>query len=94
MGKTDGEITTEQIMAEHPHACGENVVAIVSVIITLGTSPRVWGKRWQVQGLRKANRNIPTRVGKTTYMTTVQGTYPEHPHACGENRLDDSCRAL
>ena len=44
VGKTSQTFCSSLQSPEHPHACGENVVALVHGHCNPGTSPRVWGK--------------------------------------------------
>ena len=72
--------------AEHPHACGENSIAISVSFCSVGTSPRVWGELQQLLLVICVSRNIPTRVGRTSSTRVPIRHISEHPHACGENR--------
>ncbi len=71
--------------AEHPHACGENIIETSDAIAADGTSPRVWGKQIYNPDEPGDLRNIPTRVGKTPCKSGISPAGTEHPHACGEN---------
>ena len=85
VGKTSSQDRPAGHIAEHPHACGENVARQLLRCQSRGTPPRMWGKRYRLpeQGVR--HRNTPTHVGKTLPMTTKPRDMTEHPHACGEN---------
>ena len=49
----------------HPHARGEHVIHLVSLVSVIGSSPRTWGTRyWQKVSAGHA-RFIPTHVGNT-----------------------------
>ena len=85
VGKTHQFRCFRRCCQEHPHACGENVQSCFSPASSHGTSPRVWGKLAADGEIADVDRNIPTRVGKTAWLTTRRDTGPEHPHACGEN---------
>ena len=50
---------------EHPRACGENSLSILSIIHRRGTSPRMRGKPDRVRSWVVAGRNIPAHAGKT-----------------------------
>ena len=71
--------------AGHPHACGENHHAGVQQDHDSGTSPRVWGERRLCRHVHAAERDIPTRVGRTCPRCARSTPSPGHPHACGEN---------
>ncbi len=88
VGKTRALRDSRTAGSEHPHACGENLRMACRERSVSGTSPRVWGKhRGRVQA-RPQRRNIPTRVGKTPWTSSTRRSTPEHPHACGENKVD------
>ena len=86
VGKTSSGMAYFDLLAEHPHACGENTRLNLCLTFCLGTSPRVWGKLRVLAGSQYNRRNIPTRVGKTPARSHRWRKFPEHPHACGENR--------
>ena len=65
VGKTSSPWRNSFLMAEHPHACGENWEKFADWIAETGTSPRVWGKHKSKSVHPVLARNIPTRVGKT-----------------------------
>ena len=50
---------------DHPHACGEHCAACLSLMENAGSSPRVWGTRYQRRLRLRSRRIIPTRVGNT-----------------------------
>ena len=50
----------------HPHACGENILAICGVLLLGGSPPRVWGKQLISSVIHIIERFTPTRVGKTS----------------------------
>ena len=47
----------------------------------------MWGKRAQELLAQAAFRTIPTHVGKTRTAAAQKPVTPDHPHACGENKL-------
>ena len=58
--------TSAACIGDHPHACGDKLKKLLTLLIVPGSSPRVWG---QVVFFRKIFANlriIPTRVG-TSY---------------------------
>src|SRR5271165_4200104 len=65
---------------EHPHVCGENGLFIIVPDEWDGTSPRVWGERFQVPRGRNPTRNIPTCVGRTPVSAATCHDRTEHPH--------------
>ena len=55
-----------------------------------GKTPRVWGRpRCAICG-RPADRNTPTRVGKTLQKKEMAMPQRKHPHACGEDETGAS----
>ena len=50
-----------------------------------GPSPRAWGKRLTINGIRKSFRTIPTGVGKTYREKFRPASRADHPHGRGEN---------
>ena len=92
VGKTQRDQCTRNRTSEHPHACGENVIARFTAFKAAGTSPRVWGKHRGVRASGPRVRNIPTRVGKTALYASLAVLYSEHPHACGENATPTTAR--
>src|SRR5271165_2539423 len=70
---------------DHPHACGENVLATMWRNTSSGPSPRVWGEPTEHRFHRLIVRTIPTRVGRTSRTSAVRSSIADHPHACGEN---------
>src|SRR5664280_271120 len=72
---------------DHPHACGENLLAEIYWGTHCGPSPRVWGKHCVFEPITNNNRTIPTRVGKTANAFHKLVLKSDHPHACGENSV-------
>jgi len=85
VGKTREEDKRELKTPEHPHAGGENSVPVGNCLQVAGTSPRGWGKLCRTLIRPTAQRNIPTRVGKTDSIRRINAFGTEHPHAGGEN---------
>ena len=69
----------------HPRACGENPAVAVDGALTVGSSPRVRGKRAPHARRVGPRRLIPARAGKTTGGGTGAARRRAHPRACGEN---------
>ena len=64
-GKTPFRLRSRAAAAAHPRSRGENVAALITVIVSLGSSPLTRGKR--CAGWRLASRGglIPAHAGKT-----------------------------
>ena len=70
----------------HPHACGEHTPPHYSDLVSIGSSPRLWGTLLLNNGDGQVERFIPTPVGNTTCRPSVLLYRAVHPHACGEHR--------
>ena len=73
------------LMTVHPHVCGEHMSNLFSLIIILGSSPRVWGTCLALYGVTNVSRFIPTCVGNIYIVIRCQGVGAVHPHVCGEH---------
>ena len=85
VGTTTTRDFNADIIAVHPHACGDNSGSSLGFLPLYGSPPRVWGQLMFDNKMFQAGRFTPTRVGTTT---TLQGTamvITVHPHACGDN---------
>ena len=51
------------LTSDHPHACGDKLLKILSCVCLHGSSPRVWGQERQRILIPAPTRIIPTRVG-------------------------------
>ena len=75
----------------HPHGCGELISLHLSRIVSIGSSPRVWGTRLGNSQTMQRSRFIPTGVGNSHgYGTLLEGLVV-HPHGCGELLLPRAC---
>ena len=85
VGKTCKSGRPSQPRWVHPHACGENGNVLSSIMIILGSPPRLWGKLKRQNSLCFYTRFTPTLVGKTRRWLPLKLWPSVHPHACGEN---------
>ena len=69
---------------DHPHACGDKFIIIISMFIISGSSPRVWGQDQQILYKSYECRIIPTRVGTSVSRLCLTSADKDHPHACGD----------
>ena len=69
---------------DHPHACGDKRPVLHRIILTVGSSPRVWGQEYLRTEFRDQSGIIPTRVGTSIFSTLPFRRYRDHPHACGD----------
>ena len=84
-GKTRAVGGVARVAAEHPRACGENIITQILSMLLHGTSPRMRGKRSGVIPGQGHRRNIPAHAGKTFASASWYSLRAEHPRACGEN---------
>ena len=68
----------------HPHACGEYATVSVSMKLSSGSSPRLWGVSRAQAHASGERRFIPTPVGSMRSWPGQPRSFPVHPHACGE----------
>ena len=70
---------------DHPRACGEHRMSIVSTAPLVGSSPRMRG----TPGLRQlgdvVDGIIPAHAGNTRHLTATASSAGDHPRACGEH---------
>ena len=86
-GKTKRQAARRSRTSDHPRACGENSSNYSPLYSPSGSPPRVRGKLG-LGGLRRAAHRItPARAGKTKKPRSAPWQRPDHPRACGENRL-------
>ena len=57
---------------DHPHACGDKVRLSVTVSVEAGSSPRVWGQVDKKFDDLSAKRIIPTRVGTSSPVYSIE----------------------
>ena len=55
-----------QFLQDHPHACGDKLTTVLSKVIGVGSSPRVWGQVQKLSAKVSSDRIIPTRVGTSS----------------------------
>ena len=84
-GKTGPHLRAHPHRPAHPRACGENALTIVVSAVTVGSSPRVRGKRVMWCARMKRLGLIPARAGKTGGGRCRAPAGRAHPRACGEN---------
>ena len=84
-GKTRRPILAWSPSADHPRACGENVLCEFVVISVRGSPPRMRGKRLFSGSRPRQQRITPAHAGKTASPLSRFLSSPDHPRACGEN---------
>ena len=85
VGKTYWSSRIGLIPQKHPHARGEDAVAVGNSIAAAETPPRTWGRRVHQLGRHSRRRNTPTHVGKTPSACSPVALSRKHPHARGED---------
>ena len=70
--------------AVHPRVCGERDEILLGVRPGDGSSPRVWGTRWELAGAMCRGRFIPACVGNAYPVRSYLTIAPVHPRVCGE----------
>ena len=72
-------------IAVHPHVCGEHSSGNVHRMISIGSSPRVWGTLADPTADVTYRRFIPTCVGNIQGRLSDSDNPAVHPHVCGEH---------
>ena len=85
VGNTYSASAGMQRRSVHPHACGEHDARPLPDLGHNGSSPRMWGTRWNVKTDGGRCRFIPTHVGNTPPDCGTSRSSTVHPHACGEH---------
>ena len=84
-GKTKRIRKAEEILADHPRACGENLFGSATMNHGAGSPPRMRGKQALYVVPRKQIRITPAHAGKTLSVIIFFMLVADHPRACGEN---------
>ncbi len=64
--------------------CGEKCMNGLSIFLSAGSPPRVWGKVRKSGYISLYLRITPTCVGKSRVLAMAWSTKEDHPHVCGE----------
>ncbi|RYN06962.1 hypothetical protein PG1528B_1336 [Bifidobacterium animalis subsp. lactis] len=86
-GNTVRELGQVVVGGDHPRACGEHDMMVVSELERLGSSPRLRGTRMQTQANMLECGIIPALAGNTKRSMTANSTCRDHPRACGEHQV-------
>ena len=79
---------------DHPHACGDKVKVTLTNCLITGSSPRVWGQGKSDFNKLSNYRIIPTRVGTSFPVFFVILNLMDHPHACGDKKVEKNYQNL
>ena len=74
--------------ADHPRACGANIMVNSYDHTNNGSSPRMRGKRPQNSRRIRKRRIIPAHAGQTDAWFDRLTTDTDHPRACGANQTE------
>ena len=84
-GKTLRDAAATGAGADHPRACGENIIVFGCNDRPTGSPPRMRGKRFLASLSMSYLRITPAHAGKTSADTGCATRAADHPRACGEN---------
>ena len=84
-GKTDSLAARWGGVQDHPRVCGENATVAIVSSTSLGSPPRVRGKRRELYTAPFIWRITPACAGKTIPLGNVVDLLQDHPRVCGEN---------
>ena len=85
VGNIVADNSPDNLIAVHPHVCGEHRLAFHVTRGFAGSSPRVWGT-FRIKRFPGANdRFIPTCVGNIALVRRLPSASAVHPHVCGEH---------
>ena len=80
--------SSRQALRDHPHACGDKFLLATHGQQTRGSSPCVWGQDAPFVCMVVDKRIIPMRVGTRFDALSDKMSAEDHPHACGDKRLN------
>ncbi len=84
-GSTRGQALRMSLRRDHPRACGEHLLAQVSVPLYPGSSPRMRGAHQVTRFVVCAYGIIPAHAGSTRATILSRLRIKDHPRACGEH---------
>ena len=84
-GKTTTRTWVRESASAHPRVCGENLAFGRAYVLSIGSSPRVRGKRAVGVLDGDVDRLIPACAGKTRRPGGRRSGVSAHPRVCGEN---------
>ena len=89
-GKTEDEVKRCRFDKDHPRGCGENLSCLLHSRETMGSPPRMRGKRFPSSQLVTLPRITPADAGKTRRSGRRSAKQGDHPRGCGENLSEGS----
>ena len=84
-GQTAKSAHSPHHVTDHPRACGANPLSGNSFDDSIGSSPRMRGKRARSRGRWPSRRIIPAHAGQTPAQHSRRVEAQDHPRACGAN---------
>ena len=85
VGNTGRQSPGQPSQTVHPHARGEHRCQLITLIRSVGSSPRPWGTPRHQREVVALARFIPTPVGNTAPTQNKSHSTTVHPHARGEH---------
>ena len=83
-------LSSKSFKADHPHACGDKCLSIISVQLCIGSSPRVW-TRLPFQAVKTRGKDHPHACGdKRTLGKNAKNDRGSSPRVWGQERCQ-SC---
>ena len=92
-GQTAHGAPSPVTVSDHPRACGANETLLRTACAYCGSSPRMRGKLGSQVGGEAPCRIIPAHAGQTRMLWSSRMISPDHPRACGANRIPDAHRS-
>ena len=65
VGKSLFQRIEKILLEDHPHPCGEKLLAVNLAQICVGSPPPMWGKAIEIKGVCDKERITPTHVEKS-----------------------------
>ena len=95
-GKTANLHSQVTFEKDHPRGCGENLLIRHPYLYSLGSPPRMRGKRYEPATEEEDDGITPAEAGKTRSCPIAACCPWDHPRGCGENReaLQFNCVGL
>ena len=84
-GQTGSQTVLLRCLADHPRACGANLLCRLPRVGEFGSSPRMRGKRHCLSPMYSCRRIIPAHAGQTASRSQARTLPTDHPRACGAN---------
>ncbi len=86
MGTRALSASVRLLSEDHPHAYGDKFLPSFSFVLSLGSSPRVWGQAMSHLSFNFLLGIIPTRMGTSAACVCGSLNTQDHPHAYGDKQ--------